>query len=261
MRIANLGYRTDLMLLTLGGSELDDRGDHVVVRTPGNPTYWWDNYLLFGTAFGPGDVARRIAVFEAEFPAAEHVALGIDTTDGVPGADDELTAAGFEIERNTVMSATEVLSPARPNTDATIRQLRSDDDWDQVLALGLVVNQLDVPGHADFAARRSEANRRLTLDGHGAWFGAFGGDRLRSSLGLVSDGSGVARFQDVQTHPDARNRGLAGTLVHHASTYGFDELGSGTLVMVADPGYLAIRIYRALGFSDNETQLQFTRRP
>jgi len=31
--------------------------------------------------------------------------------------------------------------------------------------------------------------------------------------------------------------------------------------MVADPEYLAIRIYRALGFSDNETQLQFTKHP
>jgi ribosomal protein S18 acetylase RimI-like enzyme len=65
----------------------------------------------------------------------------------------------------------------------------------------------------------------------------------------------------VQTHPDARNQGLASTLVHHASTYGFAELGARTLVMVADPEYLAIRIYRALGFSDNETQLQFTKHP
>jgi len=43
--------------------------------------------------------------------------------------------------------------------------------------------------------------------------------------------------------------------VHHASRFGFDELGAETLVMVADPDYLAIRIYRSVGFEDTETQL------
>jgi hypothetical protein len=31
--------------------------------------------------------------------------------------------------------------------------------------------------------------------------------------------------------------------------------------MVADPEYLAIRIYRAVGFKDSETQLQFVMPP
>ncbi|HEU4945764.1 MAG TPA: GNAT family N-acetyltransferase [Kribbella sp.] len=84
---------------------------------------------------------------------------------------------------------------------------------------------------------------------------------MLASLGLASDGSGVARFQSVQTHPDYRSRGLASTLVHRASTYGLSELGAHTLVMVADPEYLAIRLYRALGFADSETQLQLMRPP
>ena len=36
----SLGFRTDLALLALGGSEIEDRGRHGVVRTPANPTYW-----------------------------------------------------------------------------------------------------------------------------------------------------------------------------------------------------------------------------
>ena len=94
-----------------------------------------------------------------------------------------------------------------------------------------------------------------TEDGQGQWFGAFLGDRLVSSMGLIRAGEGLARFQEVLTHPDARGRGLAGTLVHHVSRFGFDELGVETLVMVADPDYLAIRIYRSVGFEDTETQL------
>ena len=62
-------------------------------------------------------------------------------------------------------------------------------------------------------------------------------------------------------HPAYRGRGLAGTLVHHVSEYGFGELGATTLVMVADPAYLAVRIYRSVGFDDTETQLQAERGP
>ncbi|WP_328993988.1 GNAT family N-acetyltransferase [Kribbella sp. NBC_01245] len=259
--IESLGYRTDLMLLQLGGSEVSDRGDYLVVRTPGNPTFWWGNYLLFRTSFGPGDVAARVATFKAEFPDAGHVAMGVDTTEGLIGADGEVAAAGFEVETNTVMSATSVLPPARPNSDATIRQLVSDDDWDRHLALSLAVHRMDVAGYEEFAAARNATYRKLVEHGRGAWFGAFEGAELVSALGLVSDGGEVARFQHVQTHESARGRGLASTLVHHASEYGLTELGAKTLVMVADPEYLAIRIYRALGFSDNEKQLQLTLRP
>ena len=49
--------------------------------------------------------------------------------------------------------------------------------------------------------------------------------------------------------------------MHEVSRDGFDELGAATLVMVADPDYLAIRVYRSVGFEDTETQLQASRKP
>ncbi|GAA1568784.1 hypothetical protein GCM10009789_22770 [Kribbella sancticallisti] len=261
MKITSLGYRTDLMLLQLSGSELTDQGEYVVVRTPANPTFWWGNYLLFRTPFAPGDTAARLATFRDEFPSAAHVAIGIDTTAGEVGAEDEVTAAGFEIERSTVMTATEVKAPARPNDSSQYRFLSSDEDWEQLVELSLAANPREMPGYEEFNRLRVQAERALVETGHARWFGAFDGDRLQASLGLASDGSDVARFQNVQTHPDDRGRGIAGTLVHRASRYGLDELKVRTLVMVADPDYLAIRIYRALGFGDNEVQLQLTRRP
>ena len=115
--------------------------------------------------------------------------------------------------------------------------------------------------HRTFVTRRAAGNRALTTAGHGAWFGAFVDGALVTQMGLVSAGSGLARFQAVETHPDHRGRGLAGTLVHHVSGYGFRELGAHTLVMVADPGYHAIRVYRAVGFGDSASQLQAERAP
>jgi ribosomal protein S18 acetylase RimI-like enzyme len=60
----------------------------------------------------------------------------------------------------------------------------------------------------------------------------------------------------VETDPDHRRRGLAGSLVHSVSRYFFDTLGARTLVMVADPGYHAIDLHRSLGFAVTQTQLQ-----
>jgi predicted GNAT family acetyltransferase len=131
--------------------------------------------------------------------------------------------------------------------------LRGDDDWAQQLELSLTGE--DERATREFGVRRTKAQRAVTEGGHGQWFGAFLGDRLVSSMGLIRAGEGLARFQEVLTHPDARGRGLAGTLVHHVSRFGFDELGAETLVMVADPDYLAVRIYRSVGFEDTETQL------
>ncbi|WP_112239070.1 GNAT family N-acetyltransferase [Kribbella monticola] len=260
MDISSLGYRTDLRLLELAGSEVIDRGEYVVARTPRNPAFWWGNFLLFRTPFGPGGTTKRLALFQSEFPEAKHVALGIDSVDGVVGAEDELLAAGIQLERNSVMTASRVIEPARPNEAAEYRQLTGDGDWGQLTGLSLASATMTVDqAYEDFCRGRTRSARELVESGQGFWFGAFEGERLLASLGLVPDGQGAARFQNVQTHSEARNRGLASTLVHRAAAYGLNELGAKTLVMVADPEYVAIRIYRALGFEDTETQIQLVR--
>lgn len=260
MEITSLGFRTDLLLLELGGSEFRDTGEYVVVRTPENPGFWWGNDPLYRTPFAPDDTKLRLDDFHREFPDAKHVAFGIDSTDGDAGAVDELTAAGFEIEPNVVMTAERVVPPPRPNEQATYRFLTSDDDWEQVYQQSLACAEMTVDDdYKEFTRRKLVAKRAVVDAGNGKWFGAFDGDRLQSSLGLIFDGSGLGRFQNVQTSPEDRGRGLAGTLVHHASTYGLTQARQ--LVMVADPEYLAIRIYRSVGFADTETQLQIARPP
>ena len=68
---------------------------------------------------------------------------------------------------------------------------------------------------------------------------------LRS--GVVTDGSGIARYQNVETQPEFRRQGLATRLVYEAGVHALAELGAKTLVIVADPDDEAIRIYRAAG--------------
>ena len=52
MEPRSLAWRTDLALLLAAGSEVDDRGDHLVVRTPANPGFYWGNFLLLDVPAG-----------------------------------------------------------------------------------------------------------------------------------------------------------------------------------------------------------------
>ena len=76
---------------------------------------------------------------------------------------------------------------------------------------------------------------------------------------MFDAGDGYARYQHVETDPQARRQGLAGTLVWHAGRYGREVLGAVTLVIVADPADVAIRVYRACGFTDRNDQFGFER--
>jgi GNAT superfamily N-acetyltransferase len=138
--------------------------------------------------------------------------------------------------------------------------LAGDRDWEQSRSLQALSNTADgVPATPAFTATRSAARRRLAEAGHGAWFGAFQAGELVAQLGIFTGQTPFARYQDVGTHPAARRQGLAGTLVWHAGRYALSQLGARTLVIVADPGEAAIRVYRSVGFTDHETQVSVQR--
>lgn len=259
MDLSSLAWRTDLALLGYSGSVVSDRGDHLVVRTPGNPAYYWGNLVLLAEAPSAEELPGWLEVFEREIPDARHRSFGVDGRTGEVADLAAFAAAGFDAEASTVMTAGSVHPPPRPNTAAEVRPLTSDDDWEQQVALARAgeEDELTVP----FVTAKAEAHRRLVEQGRGRWFGAFLEGRLVSSLGLFVASEGLARFQDVKTRPEARGQGLCGTLVHAAGRYGLDDLGVRRLVMVADPDYLAIRVYRSVGFDGTETQLQALRRP
>jgi GNAT superfamily N-acetyltransferase len=258
--VTSLGYRTDLMIRAMEGSEVADHRDHVVVRSPASPAFWWGNFILLAAPPAPQETARWLARFAEEFPAADHVALGIDATEPHAADRSGLIEAGLRVERTTVMTASTVHEPSRPNHDAQYRPLAGEQDWRRSLELRLATDEAGEPytTRAFYEQRTADA-RRLAENGHGAWFGAFAGDRLVAQLGVFSDGSGIARYQNVETHPAWRRKGLAGTLVWRAGRYAADELGARTLVIVADPRGDAVRIYRSAGFTEAEAQIAFER--
>jgi ribosomal protein S18 acetylase RimI-like enzyme len=261
MEARSLGCATDLALLTMGDSSVEDRGDHLVVRTPGNPSHFWGNFLLLDGVPPPEEQASWIGAFHAAFPSARHVAIGFDEARGSRDALSGFTGAGLTAECSTVMTAAVVAAPTTSDHGVVGRVLESDADWAQSVELKIRCEDraFEPTGYRAFVEARVETNRALMAAGHGAWFGTFVEGRLACQMGLFRAGAGRARFQAVETDPGFRRQGLARELVRVASAYGFATLGAQQLVMVADPDYWAIDLYRSVGFVEAESQLQVER--
>lgn len=260
MRVRSIGWRTDLALRRLEGAEIQDEEDHLVVRTAANPTYRWGNFLLFDAPPRADDAARWTRLFERAFPGAGYVAIGIDSPAGELGELAGFSAAGVTATTDAVLSTSELRAPERDPPAAVLRELRGDADWRRALALRLAMEgQAHEPGYEEFLERQLRAQRRVCERGHGAWFGAFAGDEMCSSLGIFDAGAGVARFQNVDTHPAYRRRGLASGLLLAAGAYARASLAADTLVIAADPDYFAIELYGALGFRERERHVQLER--
>ena len=261
VEIQSLGYRTDVAIRALEGSEVTDRGDHLVVRSPRNPTFWWGNFLLI-RELKPGAERDWAAEFAAEFPEARHVAIGVDETDAKAVDATRLTAAGLNMSTDTVLTASELSPPPHHNTEAVFRLLDGDDDWRQAAQLRVAVDE-GLPGsEPEYMYAKLNAERAMTEKGNGGWFGAFVDGELVAHLGVVPVvDAGLARYQNVETHPAARRRGLAGTLVWHAGQVTLAAGQAKTLVIIAEPAEAAIRVYRSLGFAAAQDQVSFSRQP
>lgn len=251
------------MIRALEGSQVVDHPGYVTVRTPANPAFWWGNFILLPAGAADEGPEPGLARFRSEFPDSAHVALGIDVTSGAAAGLDAFAAAGLDVQHDTVLTAAALREPPHPNHAAVLRELAGDDDWRQSAQLRAVTDAEEGSSAADpaFIAARDATRRALAGTGHGAWFGAFLDGQLASQLGVFSDRRGVARYQEVATHPDARRQGLAATLLCHAGRYATGHLAATTLVIVADPGEPAIGLYRAVGFADHETEVSVSRAP
>jgi GNAT superfamily N-acetyltransferase len=262
VEITALGLTTDLMMLRLGGSAIDDHGDHLVVHTPTNPNFWWGNFIALPEPPPAADVPGWLDAFARYFPEAGHRAFAIDRAGPVAEWIEPWTAAGLVYDAGTALVASQVHEPPRPNREATYRMVRTEADWDALVDLKCANNDdHEAESYRAFATTSVQGIRRLVDAGHGQWFGAFLGDDLVSTMGLFTDGHGVARYQAVDTHPQARRQGLAGTLAHHVGLWGLTELGAEQLVILADTHGEAIAVYRSIGFVDTEPAHQLDRRP
>lgn len=260
----SLGFRTDLFFVRFDGEVLD-RGDYVVARSPLNPTHYWGNFLLFDHAPAPGELTRWRALFAEEIgvpPRIKHMLFALDLPEEAVGNLTPVLEPGFEPLRSLVLTSRHPCPAPAQGPGVEVRRLQTHAEWEGAwenqVACREPVHELE--GYKLFKRRQMERYRRMTEAGLGAWFGAFVDGRLVGDLGIFAQG-GLARFQAVGVHPEFRRRGLCRALLHHASHYGFEQLGAEELVIVADPDYHAAPLYRSAGFEPRENLVAITRWP
>ncbi len=256
MLVRSLGLSTDLQLLALRGT-IVDRDDYLVVTVPDDPGYHFGNLLMLRAAPQVGEVAYWTRRFGEEFGGNDqilHVTLRWDGITGDVGARAELEAAGFELEVTDVMTAP-AASISRALTAFPIRALSPDE----VIA-SADFSWANGDRHDDvyrkFLDRRALWKASLVAKGSARVYGAFDGEDLVGSLGLVELGD-VARFQDVEVAATHRKRGIASALLAAAAAEATVE----TLVIVADSGSNAARLYERAGFRVIEHTASACRRP
>lgn len=258
MRIDSLGLRTDLAILELQGSTVVDHGDHLVVRTEANPTFWWGNFLLLPTDVPREEIPRWTERFEAELPGARHRAFGFVSAQGDHSGWVDL---GYAVETDVTLVNASVPSGGPMAGGLEIRMLESGDDWYQSAVVGgSGVPDDERDDRLVFETRRARAQRGLVEAGHARWFGAFAGHRLVGSLGIVRLGT-LARYQDVITLPEFRRRGIAGALVRAGGEWALAQPGVEQLVIVAEEGGPAIGLYRRAGFVEASRHAGASRAP
>lgn len=248
----SLALATDLLALR-GVAQLEQNFGHLIVRTPSEPEFWSGNMLIF--LGPPGDPEKEAALFRAAFPDARHLRISWD----IPNLDPEALRIAWEPLGAEVLVGDALARDGGPPAESPpegyeLRELASERDWNKSLQLSLlqaVADGYTEADHLSFLRRRIEGRRHQASLGHLRWWGAFHGTDLAAHMGLVEgviDGRAMARFQDVETHPDHRRRGLSTALLAKVG----GAARAPTLVILARPDSDAGRIYRRAGFEHVE---------
>ncbi len=256
MEIKSLGRLTDFIFLNFSGT-VEDKGSYTVAQTKNNPSFHWGNYIVFDKPPREGDLKRWTQLFDKEFPfysKPHHYTFTWDPEVSSKGDVQEFLDADFEFDSAVVLTTEKIVASKYVNKEIEIRKISSAEDWQKSSDLQTLCADPKYLNDyfEDYKKGQIKKYKEMSEAGKGNWFGAFIGEQLVGELGLYFEGK-VGRYQNVGTHPEYRGRGICGNLVYEAGKIALKEFGVKNLVMEADPGYHAARVYESVGFKASET--------
>lgn len=252
MNLKSLGLRSDLMSFE-HEAIVEGKKDYIVVRTPDNPSYFWGNFLIYYQGPKYGDHEKWMEDFYNEFssdPNIKHVTFTWDIDNNYSSKELYLFIDyGFEYDETIVLVAEKKLNIQHRNNDFIYKRIITEEEWDQVIDLQVLVNSDTYKGieYRPFVQKRFNQYRQLSKVGLGNWFGAFRDGCLVADLGFFC-GHGIGRFQNIETRSEFRKRGIAQSLMNYAE----ESLDCCSLVIEADEDGPAINMYKTIGFKVKE---------
>jgi hypothetical protein len=127
-----LSWHTDLAVLRLEGSTIDERPDHLVVRTPANPLYYWGNFVLVTDPGRVDEPEHWLDVFETEHPEAAHRSIGLVTR---PTDAASWQALDLELTHDDVLVAQTCPEPTPVPQGYLVKQIADAIEWEQSTGL------------------------------------------------------------------------------------------------------------------------------
>jgi len=240
--VRSLALQTELALAATHG-RVTDRGDYLVVEVPTMPSWAAGNYLALPRAPEAETLAAWITRFDRELGRERTLSFRWDDTHDDEPAREALRAAGFTIDDYDVMTGDEVLAP--PHALA-MRALEPGEVLATAILAWNLADHHDEP-FRQFLHARAAWQSELVARGTGAFWGCFDGAKLVASAGLVRLGA-LARYQDVQTLPAYRRRGIAGALLAAAAR----DVRGVRFVIGATRGSEGQRVYERVGLRTTE---------
>ena len=245
---------------------VERRDGYLVVRSPGNPSHYWGNLLLFDDPPRDGDGSRWEALFAESFAdesRVRHRTFAWDRTDhDVGAARSEFVDRGYDLDESValVARAAQLRPHSRQNSDVAVRALDAAEGADVELWEAVVELQVqgrdaghDEEAYRAFSRQRLDDLRALFRARRGAWYVA-----LDPTTGTVVGSCGIVatarrgRFQAVDTAAAFRRRGICSRLVVEAAHLSAAEYGVARFAIVADVHYHALGLYESLGFERAE---------
>ena len=255
-----LGWATDIAVLQHMGSTIDNRGDHIVVRTPEVPLYHWGNCIFVTDPDAVDDAQRWVDVFESDVPEVDWLAVGLVR---MPADVAGWARHGAELEFSDVLATSTLPAQSACPHSYDVHPLVLAEDWEQFVQRDIALNEeerrQERESHERFARERARAYRAMAQQNTARFFGAFSAGRLVAELGIVRCGE-VARYQTVGTDQAHRGRGLASHLLGVAGAWARDE-GCNQWVIVTEATNPAGRVYRRAGFVVDAPLVTAYRRP
>ena len=228
--------------LTAPRGVLRERHDgYTLVRTPECPTFHCGNGLVLDE--WTDEPEAWVAHLDAHLPDIAQIHIEFET-DTVLAGEASVSCLG-------------AVPPLLRSAPVEIRLLEARD-WPAMGELAHANIEGRFPNSRPFTDW-STANQRRDCDaGRARWWGAFVGDELVGGAGLYEDAR-WARFQSVLTRTSHRGRGVCTTLIHAMVTEVASRRPGDEVILVAESGSQAERIYHSVGFRPIGTQGEYSR--
>ncbi len=247
------GAATD-RLVDPAGVQVHDRGAYAAFDTPVCRDSHWGHRLELGLPPWEAGFTRCFSWW-----AGEHGAKGVGRAVLTWESHRPLLAPpaappGVEAVTLTVRRLRDCIR-RDPPLGTLLRPVSGAAEWHQLLALeGAVFGMQGTPASARYLQWTRGDRRARIGSGQGVQLGAFQGARLVGAASLLHDDR-TGRLQSVCVAEGARGQGIGGALVSALARWSRDVGGLSRVLISAERGGSADRLYAALGFSRVSTSL------